>query len=422
MLDTLWSDWAEVRVLLAIGSATGADPIFTLDDPTYGQLDYGALGSPLAPYIDVTCDVRSLDWQFGATRTDGVLTRWEAGSAVVVLGNNEGTYDVGTDGATLRPTIGVLIQARNVGDTAWQPMFTGNANAFVQAYDPATLDCTVTVTATDGTALLASYQAQPVAPLVGAGETSAARVGRILDNAEWSAARDIPAGGRALAATDLSGDAWSQLLAVSDAELGAVYIAPSGAATFRTRETVFNALTSGAAPVVSWGPSATRYEDVTIAVDDALLRNIIDAQRPGGAVQSVRDTASVQQYLPHRYSNTTLVLAADVDVQSWASLVLNTLGVPFARVDALTVLPRADAAHLFPIVIAAAYLDRWHVEVDPPGPLSESIERDVIVRGWKISVDREDWTAVYQLSSTNAFTPFVLDDPDTQLDVARLVS
>ena len=423
MIDTLWDDYAEVQVLLAVGASDGSDPVFTLDDPTFGRLDYGVLGSLSAPFVDVTCDVRSLDWQFGATRTDGILTRWEAGSCVVVLGNNDSQYPIGDDSSPYVPMIQLLVQTRLVQPTVgpWVPQFSGYCNSYALGFDAATLDATVTVAATDGTELLTAYDVQVPVALAGEGETSAQRVSRILDFAQWSGPRNIAAGGRALAATDLSGDAWSQLLAVNDAELGAVYIAPDGTATFITRETLFSHLSSTAAPVATFGPDdgALRYEDATVVVDDQLLRNIVDAQRPGGAVQTAQNIDSVEKYRPHRYGRTDLVLDTDADVSAWASLVVNAGGTPFARVDDLTVWPRTDPANLFPLVVNTHYLDRWSVEVQPPGTTTD-VERTVLVRGWHTTIDREDWTTVYALSTVEGFDPFILDDPGTRLDAVRL--
>jgi hypothetical protein len=431
MIETLWSDWLELQVLLDVGAHDGSDPTFTLDDPAHGQLDVGVLGSPIEPYSDVTCDARALQWQYGATRSDGVLTRWEAGSAAVVLDNNRGQYPVAADETPIVPMCGLVVNARltalaNGGTVgAWAPMFTGYVNSFALAYDG--LDATVTVAATDGTALLADYESPALGAPVGAGETASARVARILDQAEWpAAARNLEAGGQAMAATDLSGDAWSQLVEVGDAELGAVYLAPDGKVQFVTRATLFGQLTGSGAPAATFGPDASggdlRYEDAVLAVDDALLRNIVDAERPGGVVQSVRDQTSVEKYQPHRYASPQLVLNTDPDVRAWASLVLQSSSAPFSRVEALELWPMLDPLELFPLVVQTAYLDAWHVTVDPPGALPQSIERDALVRGWQHVVDRESWTATYTLSSRNAFTPFILDDAATQLDVARLTA
>jgi hypothetical protein len=423
VIDALWSDWVEVRVQLAIGSSSGADPTFTLDDPTFSQLDYAVLGSPTAPYVDVTCDVRQVAYRWGATRTDGVLTRWEAASATVVLDNNDAQYPIGGDDTPLVPMIGLDVQARIVQPTvgAWVPLFTGYVNAYLLAFDPHTLDCTVTLQSTDATALLSAYNAPAQSPL-GEGDTASQRVDRILTEAEWTGARDLQAGGRIMAATTLANDAWTELLLVNDSELGAVFIAPSGAATFRTRETVMGAIVSSAAPVADWGPGASqlRYEDVVTASDDTLLKNIVDAARPSGTQQTARDGASVSKYLPHRWGRNDLALDTDGDVQAWASLVLQTSSVPFRRVDALTVTPQVDPAHLWPIVLATAYLDRWHVDVDPAvHPVA--ISTDALVRGWAVTLDRVSWTVTYALSSTAGFAPFILDDPNnSQLDLVRL--
>jgi hypothetical protein len=425
MIDTLWSDWLELQVLLDLGDVQPGDYTFTLDDPTNGQLDYAVLGSPTAPYADVTCDVRSLSWRFGATRSDGVLTRWEAGSASVVLDNNDRQYLVGDDDSPILPMAGLVIQARIVqgpfASTDWTVQFRGYVNVFAVAFDPLTSDATLNLAATDGTAVLTAYENR-AAGLVGAGESASARVTRILNQAEWTDARNIGPGGIALAATDLSGDAWSQLVAVNDAELGAVFIAPDGTATFISRVDLYNRLLSTDAAAYRWGPGdrEIRYEDVVIAIDDSQLRNIVDAQRTGGAAQIVRDNASVARFRPHKVA-ATVPVNADSDALAWASFVLELSEQPTPRVDAMTVMPRTDPLNLWPAVIGAQFADHWSVSVDPVASASwAGLTRDVLVRGWSTTVDREDWTTVYVLSDHETFTPFILDAVPTRLDIARL--
>jgi len=428
MIDTLWSDWVELRVLLDIGSTAPSDTTFTLDDPINGQLDYATLGSPLFPFGDVSCDVRSLTWRFGATRNDGVFTKWEAGSAQVVLDNNRGQYPVGDDGSSVVPMAGLRIEGRILqgpfASGTFTQLFNGYVNSFGVGFDQATSDSTVTCNATDATALLAAYENRAVTP-VGAGESASARVTRILNQAEWTGLRDIGPGGVALAATDLSGDAWSQLVAVNDAELGAVYIAPNGAATFVSRTDLYNKFMATDEPLWWFGPGGeplgeVRYEDVVIAVDDSQLRNIVDAQRSGGAPQVVRRTDSVARFKPHRMS-ANVPLNLDADVLSWANFVLEFSELPTPRIESMVVMPRTAPADLWPPVITTKFGDHWRVTIDPVASATwAGVQRDVIVRGWECVVDRENWTVTYVLSDHSLFFPFILDEVTARLDIMRL--
>src|SRR5262245_41762304 len=101
------------------------DATFTLDKIPQGQLDYGILGSPDAPYDDVTCYVRALTWRPGATKTDGPLTRYEAGTCTIVLDNTDGAYNVMEPGTRLVPNVRVRVRARRTGTSTWIDQWTG---------------------------------------------------------------------------------------------------------------------------------------------------------------------------------------------------------------------------------------------------------------------------------------------------------
>ena len=419
MLDTLWSPWAELKIELGLGLS--GDSVFTLDDPVDGQLDHALLGSPDSPYADVTCDVRALEWGSGATRADGLLTRWESGTASITLGNELGLYDPTQPGARLQPMVLVRIRGRLTGAANWLPLFQGYADEWSMAWDE-NEDSTVTVTATDGTKLLSRYDAPETDPPVGAGETAAQRATRILDSANWQGPRRVTAGGTLRAATSMADDAWSQLLLNQDAELGDTFVDKDGALVFNPRSVwLTNAIIPDDIPT-KWGPDDLRYEDAHVVNDDTNLRNIVDAAHTGGTAITARDESSVAKYLPHRYGRMDLPFTNAADDYNWANLVLVTSAWPAARVDGLEVLPQASPAELFPIILNTNYGDRWGITVDAPG-MTAPIYRPVQVRGWRHSVDGTQWRVTYALVEAVDIHPFTLDDPSAYgtLDVMRLV-
>jgi hypothetical protein len=420
-LEALWAPWIALEVELGLGVTR--DPILTLDDPINGQLDFGLLGSPDSPYMDVSCDVRSLIWQSGATRSDGVLTRWEAGVATVVLDNRDGAYDVSQDPTAgtprLEPMIPLRIRGCLAGDTNDIYLFMGYADDLAMGWD-ANGDATVTVIATDGTKLLSGYDAPELASPVGDGETSAQRAQRIITEAEWTGPVNITAGGLAMQSTTMAQDSWTQLLLNQDAEMGSTYIAPDGTFTFEPRS-VWLAGQNDPTIKQKWGPDDLRYENASVINDDTNLRNIVDAGRIGGTVITQRDSASVTAYQAHRYGRSDLPLKNDADVQDWGNLVLQTSSTPAVRVDGLEVLPQIDGENLFPVVLEAGYGDRWQVTVQTPGMLNP-IVRPVQVRGWRHEVTADYWRVTFTLSEAATFTAFQLDstDPLATLDVMRL--
>jgi hypothetical protein len=419
MLNTLWSDDAQLQVMIAVGRPD--DQTFTLDDATLGQLDgIGTLGSPDSPWLDVTCDVRAASWQSGATRTDGVLTRWEAGSCAITFDNNAAQFDITAPNTRFLPMVAVRIRYKLTADTDWTPAWYGYADSWTIAWSDDD-DETVTLAATDGTKLLSAYDAPELTTPVGDGETAAQRVQRILAEAEWTQGTRITAGGRTMQSTTMAQDSWTQLLLNQDAELGATYIAMDGALVFWPRDLWLDQ-TTGSDVVATWGPSDLRYEHAQLVNDDDNFRNIVDAAMNGGTEISMRDVLSVQNFLPHRYGRNDLPLKVQADVQDWCSIVLQTSNSLVPRVDSLEVVPQVVPDELFPVVFSTHYADRWRVTVDPPGKPTATT-RPVQVRGWKHDVTPEQWRVTYALSDALLFQPFQLDstDPDARLDVMRLI-
>jgi len=423
MLRALWADHVELQVEIALGLP--GDLIFTLDDPVQSQLDANMmLGSVDGQYDDVTCDVRSLTWRTGATRGDGILTRWEAASCSIVLDNRDAQYDPTQQPARLLPMIRVRIRARRVpndGTTPWLPMFMGYADAWAMVWDEQH-DATVVLTASGGTKLLSAYNAPELTSAVGGGETAAQRATRILNEAEWSDPRNITAGGTLRMSTTMADDAWTQLLLNQDAELGETYIDTDGTFVFIPRSLWIANVSDPNATVVRWGPNDLRYESAIVTNDDTNLRNIVDCARPGGTAQTVRNDQSVAQYQPHRYGRMDLPFTNDGDAMDWANLVMQTCSTPTQRIEQLEVLPQTSPDDLWDAILNVSYAQHWQVTVDAPG-MASPLTHPVQVRGWEHVVDNESWRITYTLSEATIWQGFRLDDPDPNatLDVMRLI-
>lgn len=418
------SDGVTLKVELALGWAN--DPSFTLDDPTLGKLDSATLGSADAPWFDVSCDVRSLEWASGATAIDGLLTRWEAGTASIVLGNEDGRYNTADKSKRLLPMVRVRITATwNLNPGTVYPLWYGYTDSFVMTWDT-DLDSTVLVTATDGTKLLGSYNAPALAdPGVGDGESAAQRAKRILDAASWPDGLGFSPndGGTLRGPTTMAEDSWTQLLLNQDAELGATYIDRNGVFVFKPRDVwVTQAIGSGSYDA-HFGPSDKRYENVTIKASDESLRNIVYAARPGGTQQTVRDDGSVAQFLPHTYGRDDLPFTTDADSASWANLVLQTSSEPEARIESLELLPQIAPSDLWPVILSTAgrYGARWLVTIQSPF-MAQPVVAPCQVRGWKHTVDRTQWRSVFSLMQAPVIVPFTLDGTDDAmtLDSMRL--
>jgi len=420
----MYSDGVTLKVELALG--WGTDPHFTLDDPVLGLLDQNILSGPDEPWVDVSCDVRSAEWQSGATNIDGLLTRWESGTATIVLSNEDDRYNTEDLSKRLLPMVKVRITAieNRVGGQSY-PMWLGYADSFLMAW--ADSDSTVHLAASDGVKLLTAADFPELNNPVGDGETAAQRAQRILDAASWPDGTGFSPndGGTLRMGTTMGADSWSQLLLNQDAELGATYLDRSGRFVFKPRD-VWVAETIGDGTYQErWGPDDLRYENVTIKSTDTELRNIVSAARPGSTEQTVQDANSVAQFLPHSYKRDDLPFTNDPDSLTWANLVLQTSAWPQPRIDSVEVLPQIDPTNLWPVVLseyASGFGVRWLVTVQTPG-MSRAIQAPCQVMGAKHTVDRETWRVVYEVLEAPVITPFVLDgDPNQEqtLDSMRL--
>ena len=364
-----------------------------------GRLDAdNRLGPIDGGWIDLACDVTEARWTVGASRDDGVFTRYEAGVATVVVVNVDGRYTPDPDSGPYYDRLSIVTPMRlwmGAGAAPDVPVFTGTVEGFI-ARDYLEVPV-VEFTIVDGVVDLNSYNPAPFIPPVGGGESAEARVHRILDEAAWTAPRAVPTGGPAMAALEFTGSAWTELRAVLEAARWTVFIDGDGTLPVEPYPFDLDPLVDA-----TWGclPGQARAVDVELAHDITQLRNIVDAQRdvPDAVTYTHRDDESVARYGPRRTSH-TLGLANDAVVDEWASWVMVNSAVPQPRVRAMAVRAALDPTGVTWDVIASTRLgDVWNV-VYP----NLKIARTSWVRGWAhaVRVDPEGltWETLVVLST-----------------------
>src|SRR5262252_6498294 len=200
---------------------------FTLDDATFGKLDTGTLGQSTT-WTDLSPFIRSGTTDRPANRQQGPLWAYQKGAASVVLNNADGRFDPDGDGpyaGELNPMVPVRVRA------VWNGVSYGMFSGFADAWAPedgqnyAGRYAQATVTASDGQKVLAGIGLQTVAG-TGGGETSGARIARILNAAMWytgTSQRDVDAGNSAVQAYTGGYAAWNLLQETADAEIGELY-------------------------------------------------------------------------------------------------------------------------------------------------------------------------------------------------------
>lgn len=337
-------------------SATSSS--FTLDSATKGQLspatapavDY-PLGDDLGyTWTDVTDYVLDDGFGFrrGATRSQGPWWRYESGSASFTVDNLDGRFDplnlsgpyVSGGTTNLRPGLPVRISA--VVGSGTETVWVGVVDSIGIPYSSATWS-TAKFTCVDAVERLQAADLPELTTAVGAGDTVAARIDRVLDRMGWpAAARDLDTiTGNTLQASTMAQSSWAQILLAADSDAGYVWVDRYGKVVYRTR----SAVTSVAGVQFSSveGSTALGFDEIDISRDVQQVYNSISLARAGGTAllaEDVDQQAVIGQV--RGYSRSDLVCEDDAQLGDVATWVLSTFAALQTRVEGITVRPPAD--------------------------------------------------------------------------------
>lgn len=404
-----------VEVAFSAGASTSV--YLHLDDSMRGKLGTGTLaGSDV--WTDVTSYVHAWSARRGANRVTSPALRYDSGTATITLDNSDRRFDptylagpyVVAGVTQVTPMRAVRIRATHNGVT--YDIWRGFADEWQVDYGGPNYSV-VTLTATDATKVLQSYDRAAVAT-VGGSENSGARVSRILDSVGWSATdRVIATGDTTLQATTLEGPAWTELSLVQDTELGELYIDTAGRVFFRNRLAILEDTRSNTSQATFGDESGElRYESVSVNYDDADLINLARIARTGGSTQTAQDTESQTLYLVHTHERTDLLMETDGAAADYAGWLIQQAADPELRFGSMTISPRRNDAteenNLFAQVLGRQFGDRITIIRRPPGGGAD-IERDVFIRGVSHDVGPLRWHTTFALQSATRFEFLVLD-------------
>lgn len=407
------ADWFPV-VSVEVAFSTGAADLgyFIFDHATRGKFDTGILAGDY--FDDVSQYVNGARTSRGSSRFDGVYARAEAGRATVVFDNTDRRFD---------PTNLAGPYVDSLGETEIEPMriFRIRATWADVTYDlwrgfadewrlDYTNLATTTLTGTDGTKVISNYDSV-AGGLVGGGETTGARINRILDNAGWPEPdRQIDTGLTTVQSTDLANNAWTEVLLTSDTEIGETYFDAANRLVFRDRHAILTDTRSSTSQAVfGCDPGELGYDAVEVVNDDTQVRNIIRISRVGGTVQTAEDAASQIKYLRKTWGRSDLIMQTDAEAADYAAYVLSFSKDAELRFASLRVVPTTDPANLWPQVLGRELGDRITVKFTPPGGGS-LIERDAFIRGIKHDIGAASWVTTWALQDADTFLSFFTFD------------
>jgi hypothetical protein len=170
-----------------------------------------------------------------------------------------------------------------------------------------------------------------------AGETTGARITKILDQVSFPSSMRIVDTGQTTVQAD-PGTSRSSLDALKNAEFseqGALFIRSDGAVEFKDRNDVVGSLAP--APIEFNQTTGIPYSNLTFAFDDKLIINSCDFTRIGGVTQSAFDNASIARYFPHGMTQTNLIAQTDAQVLDAAKIFVTTRKETTIRIDQMTV-------------------------------------------------------------------------------------
>lgn len=402
-----------VEAAFTVGGAFGT--ALVLDSATTGKLDTGTLSAEV--WTDITAYANSFSVRRGATRAEGPILRFEAGTCSISLDNADRRFDptnlsgpyVSAGRTQVTPMRAVRIVATYNGTD--YPIFKGYADAWDISYDePAMSTCVLT--ATDATKVLSDVDRVALGSPVGAGELSGARVNRVLDSVSWPMGADfrvIAAGDSTLQGTTLDRSAWEELVKAQDSEIGQVYLDAAGRVVFRNRHAnMEDERSSTVQGAFGDGAGELPFEDAAISYDDDGLANVVRIANVGGTQQTAEDVASQREYLTHTHERTDLILQTDSEAADYAAFVLYQSKEPELRFTSLSILPHDDPDSLFPQALGRDFGDRVRLTRQPPG--GGTVTRDAFVVGVNHEVSGVgQWRTTWALQSATRWAFVTLD-------------
>jgi hypothetical protein len=380
------------------------------------------LGWGMDGWLNIVCDVDSIDISRGATRLQGALTRTEAGTAQVSLQDTSRRFDPMVNADAIHPGTPVRVRAWT---WEWESvLFTGRIGQDLDVTYAQTGPPQVTFTAVDLISPLARFEAigRPD-PGVGAGDDLLERVTRVLEEVgldETSIASDVDATYVATLASSPLATGWGTIAAAEDAELGRVWINAADQIVTRARGSELSGTVRGTLSDVHGEEIADAvhccYRDPVVRYGTESLTNRAVAARrvpdPGdestpapSALVQVDDTYSQARWtggVAAAHVDRSLDLESDAQLQPWGEWLVMLSAEPELRVDSVAIAPR-DAPDAWPAVCATDIGDRWYFRMRPEvGP---AVERTLGVLGIRHAITPQSWETV--LTTVEAPTPGV---------------
>lgn len=380
----------------------------------YGLWGVGLWGlskwGPSAVLTDVTAYVRSLstDRQFSRA-----VQSWREGTATLVLNDRDGRFSAANlsgpyaaaGESQIRPKVPILITA-SYASTSYA-IYAGYVKSWKESWSGGAVgkgDAMTTLSCVDEWAKLSKADLEGVAA-IGAGESSGARVHRILNAAGNSAVRNIDTGLSTVQATVHGTGVVSELDQVVEAEGGGLWVEADGAVTFEGRQALTaNTRSTTSQATFSDDGSDLRYAETEADYDDELLVNYASYTREGGTAQVASAPGSRSLYGYATDIRTGLICQTDAQALALAQFTVTQYQDPEDRFTAVKVKPLRDPTTLWPQVLGRRLRDMITVERNPPGGFTAT--RQCHIAGVSHEITPDNWVTTFALWSATVYATY----------------
>jgi hypothetical protein len=416
--------WGE-SVALVVRAALLAGTAWHIGPHEHDRLDNGNVLGPVDVdgrlWVDLACDVTTLEILDSSTTGAGVVSRDEAATATLELYDPARQYDpANSDGpywlhghSRLAAGTPLVIGAEvldGAGGVDTFTLFAGLIDTWAASVEPLAVERRAQVSASGAIKRAAGldYGAEPVA--VGAGDTPAMRLSRLLARFGWAGtvAQYGPTSSATMPATTFDGALWEQVADTADAEIGFVRLTAPGDLELFTRGYFVSPIPPPALVLGCGEPGAHDVAtDLELAAIDAQLRNAVYANRASAGsgdtpvVQVARSQSSIDRHGGREavYRADRLELQTDVQVGEWAQWVVALFAYPEPAPRTVTLLPARlgeTTGELWRAVLGLRVLhDVLRVLWTPAA--SAPLDTRSWVVGVRHSVTPTSWTVRYDL-------------------------
>lgn len=403
-----------VSIDFANGPAFG-NPLI-LDDPTT-PLGTGILADAPGDVVDVSDIAIQVSIRRGRNR---ILNKFEAGTAVVVLADDNGNWSPAN---TSSPYYGKLLPLRKIriyadyddgGGTDRYYLYSGYITSYNSTYGLGVDETsTITLQCVDGFRLLNGIGISTVAG-AGSPQLSGDRINTLLDVVNFpTSQRDVNTGDSLLQADPGTSDRdlLGAIQLVESSEFGGFFLSAEGNATFLSRDTI-SKKADETPTVFSDDGTGITYQQIEFANDDTLLVNDVTVTRLNGTSQNTFDQTSIDTYFLHSGKRDGILVQTDAEALDQAKTLLVARKDTTDRIDSMT-LNLLDSSAPTKIV-AGLNLEIFDlVNVTKTVPGGSTITKELFVQGVQHDITQRMFTTKI-LTAEPLIQAFILDSTTSQ--------